>query len=171
MAAERWETAALAPSGCLDNGRLVPPCRPCALPLRLAREWTALRDHGSRNFRKFHGFRARRRGWFREVRVRLTPYGSGKVLPRVPRAPPAALRLRPSVERAAHAHGTTVEDVGVNHGGADVAVAEELLDRADVVAGLEQVRGEAVAEGVAGGSFCALNEARVRVHAPARSLV
>lgn len=72
----------------------------------------------------------------------------------LPRVRPAALRLRRSVQRAADAHGTAVEDVGVNHGGADVAVAEELLDRADVVAGLEQVRGEAVAESVAGGSFC-----------------
>lgn len=35
-----------------------------------------------------------------------------------------------------------VEDVGVDHGGGHVAVAEELLDGADVIAAFEQVCGE-----------------------------
>ncbi len=43
-----------------------------------------------------------------------------------------------------------VEDVGVDHGGGDVAVAEELLDGTDVVAISEQVGGKRVAERVAG---------------------
>ena len=43
--------------------------------------------------------------------------------------------------------------MGVDHGGRDVAVAEELLDGADVVAGFEEVGREAVAEGVAGRRF------------------
>ena len=43
--------------------------------------------------------------------------------------------------------------MGVDHGGGDVAVAEELLDGADVVAAFEEVGGEGVAEGVAGDSF------------------
>jgi hypothetical protein len=47
------------------------------------------------------------------------------------------------------AEGAAVEDVGVDHGGGDVAVAEELLDGADVVASLEEVGGKGVAEGVA----------------------
>ena len=52
------------------------------------------------------------------------------------------------IEWAADAGGAAVEDVGVDHGGGDVLVAEQLLDGADVVAVLEQVGGEAVAEGV-----------------------
>ena len=60
---------------------------------------------------------------------------------------------RPSpglVERAPHAATATVQDMGVDHGGADVLVSEELLDGADVVAVLEEMGGEGVAEGVAG---------------------
>lgn len=57
------------------------------------------------------------------------------------------------VEGAADAAGAEAEDVGVDHGGGDVAVAEELLDGADVVAALEEVGGEGVAEGVAGDSL------------------
>jgi hypothetical protein len=43
----------------------------------------------------------------------------------------------PEVERAAHASGAEVEDVGINHRGLYTAVAEQLLDRTDVVAALE----------------------------------
>ncbi len=46
------------------------------------------------------------------------------------------------VQWAADAAGAVAEDVGVNHGRGDVAVTEELLDGADVVAALEQVRGK-----------------------------
>jgi hypothetical protein len=49
--------------------------------------------------------------------------------------------------------------VGVDHGGGHVAVAEELLDGADVGAVFQQVGGEGVAEGVAGG---ALGDAALR---------
>jgi len=41
----------------------------------------------------------------------------------------------------------------VDHRRGDVGVAEEFLDGADVVAGFEQVGGEAVAQRVAGGGF------------------
>ncbi len=41
--------------------------------------------------------------------------------------------------------------MGVDHGGADVFVAEELLDGANVVAGFEEMGGKAVAEGMAAG--------------------
>jgi len=41
--------------------------------------------------------------------------------------------------------------VGVNHGRFDILVAEKLLDRSDVIATLEQVNGEEMAEGVASG--------------------
>jgi len=57
------------------------------------------------------------------------------------------------IERAADAEGAAIEDVGVDHGGRDVAVAQKLLDGPDVVAGFEQVRGEAVAEAMAAGGL------------------
>ncbi len=47
----------------------------------------------------------------------------------------------------------SVEDVSVDHGGADVFVAEEFLHGANVVAVLQQMRSEAVTEGVAAGGF------------------
>ena len=40
-----------------------------------------------------------------------------------------------------------IQDVGVDHGGTDVAVAEELPYGADVVAIFQQMRGETVAQG------------------------
>ena len=46
------------------------------------------------------------------------------------------------------AGGATVENVGVDLRGADVTVSQELLDGADIVACLEQVRREGVAKGV-----------------------
>jgi hypothetical protein len=52
------------------------------------------------------------------------------------------------IERAAHAAGASIEDVGVDHRRADVLVAHEFLDRADVVAALQEVRRERMAQGV-----------------------
>jgi len=52
---------------------------------------------------------------------------------------------------AADAEAALVEDVGVDHRGREFPVAEQFLDGADVVAGFEQVGGEAVAQCVAGG--------------------
>src|SRR2546429_9122541 len=43
--------------------------------------------------------------------------------------------------------------MGVNHGGRDVFVAEQLLNRTDVVAVFKQMRGEAVSEGMAACRF------------------
>lgn len=54
------------------------------------------------------------------------------------------------VEWTAHPASTVLEDVGVDHRRGYVAVAEELLHRADVVAPLQEVRREGMAEGVAG---------------------
>jgi hypothetical protein len=67
-----------------------------------------------------------------------------------------------------------VEDVGVDHGGPDVAVAEEFLDGADVGAAGEKMGREGVAKGVTGGSLgdtgrpdcivnCALNNGGMEV--------
>jgi len=52
------------------------------------------------------------------------------------------------VQRAADGEAALVEDMGVDHSGFDVGVAEEFLDGANVVAVLQEVGGEAVAEGV-----------------------
>ncbi len=52
------------------------------------------------------------------------------------------------VEGADDAAPAFVEDVGVDHGGGHVAVAEQFLHGADVIAGFEQVGGEAVAQRV-----------------------
>jgi hypothetical protein len=46
-----------------------------------------------------------------------------------------------------------IEDMRVDHGGGHVAVPEELLDCADVVAVLQQVRRKRVTESMAGGTF------------------
>jgi len=50
-----------------------------------------------------------------------------------------------------------LEDMGVDHGGFDVFVAEEFLDGADVVIVLQEMGGEGVTEGVGGNAllqFC-----------------
>jgi hypothetical protein len=45
-------------------------------------------------------------------------------------------------------------DVSIDHGRGEVLVAEELLDRPDVVTGLQHVGGEGMPEAVAGGGLC-----------------
>src|SRR3990167_9339176 len=50
------------------------------------------------------------------------------------------------VQRADHAASAAVEDVGVDHGGAYVGVAEQFLYGTDVVAVLQQVGGERMPE-------------------------
>ncbi len=45
------------------------------------------------------------------------------------------------IQGAADGKPRFVQDVRVNHGGGEVAMAEELLDRADVVSALEKVGG------------------------------
>ena len=56
----------------------------------------------------------------------------------------------------------SVQDMGVDHRRLEVLVIRELLDRADVVAVFQEVRGEGVAERVAGGP---LRDARRRAAA------
>ena len=53
-----------------------------------------------------------------------------------------------SVQRAGCADAGALHDVSVDLGGADIAVAQQLLHGADVGTGLEQVGSEAVAKGV-----------------------
>jgi len=57
------------------------------------------------------------------------------------------------VDGAEDGSGAAVEDVGVDHRGIEVCVAEEFLDGADVGAGFQEMGGEGVAEGVAGGGL------------------
>jgi hypothetical protein len=71
----------------------------------------------------------------------------------------------------------TLQDVRVDHGGLDVRVTQELLDRPDVVAILEKVRSEGVPEGVTtcvlvdahlpnGLLYCSLHRRLVEMMAP-----
>lgn len=53
------------------------------------------------------------------------------------------------VKRAADALTTPVEHMRVDHGGANIPVAEQLLDSTDVVACLQQMGSERMPEGVA----------------------
>ena len=58
-----------------------------------------------------------------------------------------------SIQRALCAAAAFLEDVGVDHRCADVCVAEQLLDGAEVVAVFEEVGRERVAKGVARCAF------------------
>src|SRR3972149_139676 len=51
-------------------------------------------------------------------------------------------------ERATHGHSVAVKDVGIDHGGLDMLVTQEVLYRSDVIPGFEQMCGEAMAERV-----------------------
>ena len=55
-----------------------------------------------------------------------------------------------SIQRAFDRQSAALEDVGVDHGGTDIFMAEEFLNGADVVPVLEEMGGEGMAKGVAG---------------------
>ena len=57
----------------------------------------------------------------------------------------ASLRGLDSIGWASDSFAGSRQDVRVNHRGLDVVVAEQLLDRADVAAGIQQVCREGVA--------------------------
>ena len=59
-------------------------------------------------------------------------------------------RLSRPIQRAAHAAGATVEDVGVDHRGGHVLVVQLLLHRPDAIAGLDEVRDKRMSQRVAG---------------------
>ncbi len=65
----------------------------------------------------------------------------------------AARQTAKQVGRATNAAPSTVEQMRVNHGGANVLVSEQFLHRADVVAAGKQVRSEGMPKGVAGHVF------------------
>jgi hypothetical protein len=53
------------------------------------------------------------------------------------------------VDGTTHTQPSAIEDVGVDHRGFHIGVAEQFLHGADIVAGFEQVSGEGMAEGMA----------------------
>jgi hypothetical protein len=55
---------------------------------------------------------------------------------------------RGSIERTSHCQPTALKDVGIDHSCLDILVAQEFLDRSDVVAVGQKVSGEAVAQGM-----------------------
>ena len=58
------------------------------------------------------------------------------------------------IQRASHLfEGLARNAMGIDHRGPDIAVAQKLLDRADVVIGLQKMRRERVPERVAGDSL------------------
>src|SRR5438034_11742707 len=63
---------------------------------------------------------------------------------RDPKLPPPPAADSQEIGRAPHPHSRPVQHVRVDHRRAHVAVTEQLLYRADVMPGLEQMRGEAV---------------------------
>src|SRR3990170_7201867 len=64
------------------------------------------------------------------------------------------LRALNAIERAGDAAAALVEDVRVDHRGRDILVAEKLLDGADVIAALQQMRGETVPQDMRRHGFC-----------------
>ena len=58
------------------------------------------------------------------------------------------------VHGAVHAQGASIEHMGVDHGCFHILMAHQLLNRADVLAALQQVGGEGMAEGVGRSRLC-----------------
>jgi len=56
------------------------------------------------------------------------------------------LRWLQSTQRAQNAAPTFVQHMGVDHGGAHIGMAQQLLHRANVVARLQQMRGKRMAQ-------------------------
>jgi hypothetical protein len=89
---------------------------------------------------------------------RANPLAPSRVLPvrDLPVLGPLARRARRAnapnscepVGRALHAAPAAIQDVGVDHGRLDVTVAQQLLDRADVIACTQQIGSKSVAQRV-----------------------
>ena len=63
------------------------------------------------------------------------------------------------VDRTADSRRTTVEDVGVDHRCFDASMAQEFLDRSDIVPVFEEVGGEGMSERMAS---CPIGQIRFR---------
>ena len=57
------------------------------------------------------------------------------------------------VEWAANSFRTTIQDMGIDHGGLHVSMPEQFLHGPHIVAGFQQLRGERVPQGMAGDVF------------------
>ena len=71
------------------------------------------------------------------------------------------------VRRALHTPAASIQNMGVDHRRPHVAVPQQFLHRADVVAGFQKMRGERMTEAVAGR---ALDQTRLD-HCPAHRLL
>src|SRR3954447_3693375 len=107
------------------SARLTPSPSPCDGPC-----------HPTRKFTKLLESSAARNRWISQIRRERAWLQRSRRLPPVRRPPDPA--------------PATIQHVRVDHRRAHVLVAEELLHRADVVAVLEKVRGERVAQAVTG---------------------
>ena len=59
----------------------------------------------------------------------------------------------PLVQRTPHGDSRLIEHMRIDHRRRDILVAQQILNRADIVARLQQMRGERVAKRVTGGRF------------------
>ena len=75
----------------------------------------------------------------------ITLLARGLFLPK----PPSTSAQPQPIGRAADTPATSVQDVGIYHGGLDVAVPQQFLHRPDVVAVLQQVRRKGMAQRMA----------------------
>jgi hypothetical protein len=64
-----------------------------------------------------------------------------------------------SINGAANASRSTVEDMGIDHRRFDIIMAQEFLDRSDIVTAFEQVSGKGMPERMASSS---LRQSRLR---------
>lgn len=58
------------------------------------------------------------------------------------------------IQRTSYPSASTIEHMGINHRSFDIFVTKQFLDGADVVAILQEVSSEGMAEGVTTDPFC-----------------
>src|SRR5262245_61098473 len=80
--------------------------------------------------------------WAKQERPNWTDLRNTANVVGVPRSSPGARDREDPVRRARHTGRAAIQDVGVDHCGGEIAVAEQLLHGSDVAAVLEQVRCE-----------------------------
>ena len=78
-----------------------------------------------------------------KLRMDIGPQAIG-----VHEAAPQSIGHRHQINRATHATATHFQHMGIDHGCRNVSMAEQILHAANVIAGLQQMRGEAMAEGM-----------------------
>ena len=58
-----------------------------------------------------------------------------------------------TVQRAVDGQAAALDDVGVDHGGGDIFVAQQFLDGPNIITGFKEVGGKRVTQGVAANPF------------------